>query len=125
MRGERGRPVIELYVDSEEGVTLDLCSALSRSLSEAIDVEGVVQGSYRINVSSPGIERPLRYSWQYRKHVGRTLQVRFRLGEEVLTKAYVLTAADSEGIGLETADRRESMRLGFDQVLEATVKAPW
>src|SRR5664279_4244237 len=73
VRGERGTRVIEVFVDSETGVTTELCSSISRAITAAADEEHIVQDGYRLEVSSPGIDRPLRFPWQYAKHVGRKI----------------------------------------------------
>jgi ribosome maturation factor RimP len=76
VRGPRGKTLVEIFIDAEQGVTSDLCSDVSREASILIDRSEWIQGSYRLDVSSPGISRPLRFAWQYKKHVGRTLAVK-------------------------------------------------
>lgn len=53
-----GRGVLRVYVESENGVSIDDCAALSRNLSVVLDVEDPLPGSYVLEVSSPGLERP-------------------------------------------------------------------
>ncbi len=125
VRGEKGTRVVEVFVDSEEGVTSDLCSAISTEVSESIERENLLQGSYRLDVSSPGIDRPLRFPWQYRKHVGRPLQVKMRSAEETLTVTGGLLAVDDDGIMLQTGKKDPGRRVLFRDLLEARVKAPW
>lgn len=50
--------VLRVYVDSDQGVSIDQCAALSRTLSVVLDVEDPIPGSYVLEVSSPGLERP-------------------------------------------------------------------
>jgi len=76
VRGPRGKTLVEIFIDAEQGVTSDLCSDVSREASILIDRSEWIQGSYRLDVSSPGISRPLRFAWQYKKHVGRMLAVK-------------------------------------------------
>lgn len=77
MRGERTSKVIEIYVDSDRGITLDECSTISRSLSEKLDEADLVPGRYRLDVSSPGLDRPLKLPRQYKKNIGRTCKVKY------------------------------------------------
>jgi ribosome maturation factor RimP len=123
LRGAPGHRVLELRIDNEEGVTLDLCSAVSRAVAAAI--EGIGEGSWRLEVSSPGIGRPLKFPWQYRKHVGRLLEVRRRLGDEEVTLSGELVAVDEAGIAVRTGEGAEAARILFADVMEAAVKAPW
>lgn len=62
------RHVLELFVDTETGVTADLLTELSRTIGSEIDENGWITDSYQLIVSSPGLDRPLRHAWQYRRH---------------------------------------------------------
>ncbi len=75
VRGTEQRPIIEIYLDSREGVTLEHCTDISRELQEYADASDAISGNYRLDVSSPGVDRPLRYLWQYPKHIQRTLSI--------------------------------------------------
>lgn len=75
LRGERASKVIEVYVDSDNGISLDECSEISRALSEKLDETDLIQGRYRLDVSSPGLDRPLKLIRQYRKNLGRMCKV--------------------------------------------------
>ncbi len=77
LRGERSSNVIEVYVDSDNGISLDECSEISRELSEKLDEVDLIQGRYRLDVSSPGLERPLKLLRQYHKNIGRMCKVKF------------------------------------------------
>ena len=76
-------PVVWIYVDAEnEDVTLDQCADLSRELGFLMDANGVIKGRYRLNVSTPGLSRPLQDPRQFKKNVGRRLRVKFKEQEE-------------------------------------------
>lgn len=68
--------VLRLFVDKDGGVTLDDCSEVSRELSAVLDVEDVIGGNYHLEVSSPGVERPLKKEEDYRRFTGRLVKVR-------------------------------------------------
>lgn len=74
--GSRGRPVLRAYVDTEEGVTLDECARLSRLLEREIEDAGAVPERYVLEVSSPGIERPLTKRRHFERYAGRSVEVR-------------------------------------------------
>jgi ribosome maturation factor RimP len=77
-RGERGTTVIEIVVDSEEGVKLDDLTELSRWTSALFDeIEDAIPGRYKLEVSSGGLDRPLEHLWQYRKNLGRLIKLTF------------------------------------------------
>jgi ribosome maturation factor RimP len=121
VRGDRHRPVVEVYVDAEAGVTAGLCTRVSREIQQGMDALDP-DAEYRLVVSSPGVDRPLLHAWQYPKHIGRKLRVRVRAGDAVREVAGKLVEADPEGFVLE-ADTRE--RIDLASVLEARVALPW
>ncbi len=82
LRGDSRNRIIEIYVDNEDGITLDDCSLISRKINEGIERDEVIKSKYRLDVSSPGTERPLKYLLQYKKHIGRKLEVDFLENDE-------------------------------------------
>jgi ribosome maturation factor RimP len=77
LRGELRSKVLEVYVDTDEGITIDRCTAISRELSEALDAQEIIAGEYRLDVSSPDLGRPVRVLRQYKKNIGRIFSVTF------------------------------------------------
>ena len=122
-RGEGKAPVIELFIDNEQGVTLDLCREVSRDLQPLLDKE-LPGARYRLVVSSPGLERPLRHPWQYRKHVGRTLDL-ILVAEGSATVSGRLMAVSEQGITVEQTGGGDHKILSFDNIATATVRLPW
>jgi ribosome maturation factor RimP len=74
--GSHGRPIVRAFVDTETGVTLDECARLSREIERAIEAAGVVPERYVLEVSSPGIDRPLTRRRHYERYAGREVEVR-------------------------------------------------
>lgn len=68
--------VLRLFIDKEGGVMLDDCAGLSRELSMILDVEDVIACNYTLEVSSPGLDRPLKKQADYDRFAGRTIKVR-------------------------------------------------
>lgn len=81
-RGSNNNPVVEIYVDNEEGVTIELCSDISREINEIIENEELLAANFRLDVSSPGVDRPLKFLQQYKKHLNRNFEVAYLIGEE-------------------------------------------
>ncbi|HEX9022464.1 MAG TPA: ribosome maturation factor RimP [Geobacteraceae bacterium] len=75
-RQEGGRMVLRLFIDREGGVTLDDCAAVSRELAEILDVEDFIHSRYSLEVSSPGLDRPLRRAEDYQRFTGRLVKIR-------------------------------------------------
>jgi ribosome maturation factor RimP len=68
--------VLRLFIDRESGVNLDDCAAVSRELSEIMDVEDLIPGHYSLEVSSPGLNRPLKKPADYGRYKGKLVKVR-------------------------------------------------
>jgi len=68
--------VLRLYLDREGGVTLDDCAQVSRELSAVLDVEDFIPGHYSLEVSSPGLNRPLKKEADYHRYRGKLVKVR-------------------------------------------------
>ena len=75
-RQEGRQMALRLYIDREGGVTLDDCAAVSRELAEILDVEDFIHGHYNLEVSSPGINRPLKKATDYERFTGRLVKIR-------------------------------------------------
>ena len=74
---------ITVVIDSDEGVKIDDCAKLSRSLGEEIEKLDLISSSYMLNVTSAGVEHPLKLQRQYRKNIGRTVKVKDKEGKEI------------------------------------------
>lgn len=67
--------VLQLFIDKEQGVGLDDCSRVSRQVSAMLDVENPIQGRYILEVSSPGLDRPLFELAHYAKQLNKRIKV--------------------------------------------------
>jgi len=76
--GSRGGRVLRLYLDKEGGPNVDDLSRVSRALSDLLDSENTIEGAYTLEVSSPGINRPLRRPEHFARFVGKRIRVRTR-----------------------------------------------
>ena len=72
---ERGRWVLRLFIDKEGGVTLDDCTAVNREIGDLIDVKEIIPHQYVLEVSSPGVNRPLKKKKDFIAAVGRKIKV--------------------------------------------------
>jgi ribosome maturation factor RimP len=68
--------VLRLFIDKDGGVTLEDCVGVSRELSAILDVEEVISVNYSLEVSSPGLDRPLKKIQDYERYSGRLVKIR-------------------------------------------------
>lgn len=73
---EYGRRVLRIYVDTENGITLDDCALVSREIGDLLDIKDIFQHGYVLEVSSPGLDRPLRKEEDFTRAVGKRVKVR-------------------------------------------------
>lgn len=71
---------LEVFVDSDSGVTFEKCQRISRYLESFLDEDLMLGDNYTLEVSSPGIGRPLKLPRQYRKNIGRDVEVTLKEG---------------------------------------------
>jgi len=79
MKREPGGHLLRLYIDKDGGVTLDDCAAMSRQISAQLDVEDPIEGRYTLEVSSPGLDRPLFSEHDYARFAGRRIRLSTRV----------------------------------------------
>jgi ribosome maturation factor RimP len=111
VRGTENSRVIEVFIDGEKNVSAEECALVSREISKQIDKQKILR-SYRLDVSSPGVDRPLIYLKQFPKHINRTFEIeidkadgssRFK-GKLVSVEDEVLTFKSNEEIKVKFKD---------------------
>ena len=90
--------VLRVYIDQEEGITVDDCADVSRQISAVLDVEDPIASEYNLEVSSPGLNRPLFTAGHYQQVVGERIKVQTRIPVEGRRKftGNLLSADDSQ-----------------------------
>lgn len=118
-RRERGRMTLRLLADrSTGGITLDECASLNQKISEILDTADLIQESFALEVSSPGLDRPLRTEEDFRRKTEK--EIRVFVSEPVNNKTEWrgrLVAVDAEGITLLSGS--ETMVIPFNKINKA------
>jgi ribosome maturation factor RimP len=86
-----GKGKIEVFVDGDTGVTINQCAELSRFLEGLLDGTAWVSDHYTLDVSSPGMDNPLRVPRQYRRRIGRTLDIIRTDGSQLVAQLLLAT----------------------------------
>lgn len=105
--GQGRRPILRVTVDRDGGLDLDTISAITEKVSRRLDLEGFEPGPYQLEVTTPGIERPLRRPRDFHRAVGE--RVRVRTGEGTIEGE--LRDADDEELRLAAPAGERSVRL--------------
>ena len=111
--------VLRVFIDAERGISLDDCSNVSRELGAYLDIEDCITHAYHLEVSSPGLERPLRSTDEFLRFQGKKAKVRLH-HELDGRKVYegVIEAATDEVIELREADGKV-VRMTMDMINKA------
>jgi ribosome maturation factor RimP len=109
----RGNGCLRLYIDAPAGITLDDCERVSRAVSEVLDAEDPIPGQYTLEVSSPGLERPLRTAQHFARFVGEAVSVETVQAIEGRRRFKgALTAAGADTVEVEVDGKRWTLPLG-------------
>lgn len=105
-----------------EGVTTDDCRRVSRALEERLDASGVVGSRYALEVSSPGIERPVRFAEHWRRYVGRDVRLKAK-GLAGTVTARILAVPDEEQVTVAVGPEHHTLSLAA--IKRATLVVDW
>ena len=73
-----GRPVLRIFIDKSDGITIDECALISNQVSMMLDVEDIIDDKYTLEVSSPGLDRKLVKPEHYERYIGKTIKIKLR-----------------------------------------------
>jgi len=119
LKGSPGRLILRIFIDEEGGITIDRCTEISRKLSDLLDRKDPIPGRYTLEVSSPGVDRPLVQPRDFRRNVGREVRVEYRDGEVTRSlTGRIMAAADD----LELEVRGERIHLQWSDVIRAKIQ---
>jgi ribosome maturation factor RimP len=125
VKGGSGSPIIWVYIDAEVGqATIDDCTRISRELGLLMDVhELYASGNYTLNVSTPGLSRPLTDMRQYRNNVGRNARVKTRTDDKTNIFEGKFQTLNEDGLVLET--KKGPIELKFADIIETKILPAW
>ncbi len=111
---EAGNWYLRGYVDKEGGITVNDCEAVSRAFSDRLDEEDFIEDSYIMEISSPGLDRPLKKEKDFARSMGKEVEIRTYRPIEKQKEFYgTLTAYDNSSVTIEeetqtrTFDRKD------------------
>jgi ribosome maturation factor RimP len=107
VRGERGSSIVEVFVDTDQGITADQCAQVNRSVSSELERQNLISGRYRLEVSSPGLDRPLKLVRQFRKNIGRRFKIIAPVENQKTATEGILQEASETTLTLITNDKQE------------------
>jgi ribosome maturation factor RimP len=117
VRGSESSRVIEIFIDGEINITADECALVSKEITKQIDEREILK-SYRLDVSSPGVDRPLIYLKQYPKHLNRLFEIEFNAsGTSSIFKGKLISIEDE----VLTFQSNKEIKIKFTDIIKAKV----
>lgn len=121
---EGGNWYLRAYIDKPDGIGVNDCEVVSRELSDILDEEDYIEGSYILEVSSPGLGRPLKKDRDFERSMGEEVEIRtYRMIDRTKEFRGILKTYDKDSVTIEMEDSREKtfekseialVRLAFD-----------
>jgi ribosome maturation factor RimP len=119
VRGFDRNRVIEIFIDGENYISADDCSKVSREINNRL--RSLIQPeSYRLDVSSPGVERPLKFIQQFSKHLNRKFELSYKQESETIKAKARLIKVGGEKLRF-LLNNNEEIILDFKDILKAKV----
>lgn len=117
-RRESVGQVLRLIIDSESGITLDHCRQVSREAGHILEVEDVIAQAYHLEVSSPGLDRPLKTARDFKRCQGKKINVRFIPEEALEDVTGLIHDCVSDTLTLETDGKL--LKISLEKIKKAT-----
>lgn len=115
-----------ILLDGDEGVKIEDCARVSRHINQRMEEDGLSEALISLEVSSPGVDFPLKFERQYPQHVGRTLAIKLADGKEIEGK---LISIDAAVIAVEEKIKEKGKKvslnnisLALSEIAEAKIK---
>lgn len=105
--GAKVRPKVSVLIDCDGGITIQECARISRKLANDLEAGEVLDEAYTLEVSSPGLDQPLRLVRQYKKNIGRLLKLNL-IGGEILVGR--LQEAKEDAVVLELLPPKKKVK---------------
>lgn len=123
INGRAGSQTIKVFIDCEGGTTLEKCSKISREFSDRLEIEDVIPGKYRIEVSSPGLDRPLKNLQDFLRNLNREVEVVYEGASELKSFHGKIVEVSNEAIQLQ--GKKEVMTISISKIKNGKLSLPW
>lgn len=97
---------LRAYIDKAGGITIDDCELVSRALSDLLDKEDFIETAYILEVSSPGLLRPIKKDKDFERNMGKNVEVRcFKMIDKQKEFTGILLAYDADSVTVKTSEK--------------------
>jgi ribosome maturation factor RimP len=124
VKGTAGNLSIKVFVDTPDGITLEKCESLSRQFLDRLEIEDIVQDKYRLEVSSPGIDRPLKGAADFSRKIGKEVKIYYyeeNLQEQIFEGKIVEVSNDM----VLMEGKKQTKKIAISKIKMGKLKLPW
>jgi len=124
LKGKSPSQVLRIFVDIDGGISLSQCENLSREISDLLDTKDLIVGHYRLEVSSPGLDRPLKDERDFKRNLNRNVRIKYISDEnEIKTITGTIDKVDKDIVVIE--QRKYRIEIDISKILEAKILPAW
>lgn len=123
IKGRQGNQTVKVFIDCQGGTTLDKCEKISKEFSDRLDIEDIIDGKYRLEVSSPGLDRPLRSAKDFRRHLNREVAVVYE--DEVGPRSIQGKIVRVSGVEIQIKSKQDCLTIPISQIKHGKLNLPW
>jgi ribosome maturation factor RimP len=120
---KRGPRKVLVLLDGDQGISIDACADLSRALAQDLDEVSWLEEAYTLEVSTPGVDHPLKLQRQYPKHIGRSLRVTLAADKSVVEGKLLAIDGDKITLAKEEGTGKKKVVTNIDIVFSEIEKA--
>ena len=120
---EHGKKILRIFIDKEGGISLNDCEHMSNKIGGLLDQTDIVKTSYCLEVSSPGVDKPLEQPFEYKRNIGRDLTVEYNENDEMKQVTGELNDLHNDIITILVG--KKSLQIPISRVKRAQVKLKW
>ncbi len=116
-----GKPVLKVFIYKDGGVSVDDCSRLSRDLGNTFDLDDLIPFAYQLEVSSPGLDRPLKEAKDFLRNKERSVKVQMK-DPELYGRKIIADIVDADDEKVTLAYEGSNIELKYDDMLSVKIE---
>jgi ribosome maturation factor RimP len=115
--------IIRVTADTDKGITLDECQMLSSKISDYFYRKNIFEGNYRLEVTSPGAEKPLEYDYEFKRNIGRRVEIEYQDTDKIESVDGIL--AEYTGDIILIRNKIGDIQIPVEHLKRVRVKLQW
>jgi len=126
LKGNNNNKVLKLFVDTEQGINIDKCAQISRKIGDILEFEDFIKGRFRLEVSSPGLNRTLKTAKDFSRKIGKRVIVKYLSDKKNIVNTcigMISSVSDSE-LQLIEENKKKNI-ININKIINAKIKLDW